>query len=318
MTEELDEIYRRASALDPSRPSESVRRKVLEHAAALAARPRPAANRPRWRPAVFGTLAAAGLAGLLIVPRVFNPHPPANSADTAVPAQIPPDADAPPGAGAPAMADAPPTAAGAPPFADAPSMNSAPAPSPLPPPQSAARSRTITPSDEQITVPEEDVQRLAEAKSRSAGELPQGASRLDPAAQLGAAAQRGAAARPGAAAQLGAAQPGLLAGQTAATAQPASPPTDPSAALRRAAETGDVQALRVILGAEVPIDAPDARGRTALMLAASGGQAESVDLLLAHGADPNAADANGTTPLKAALAADQPAIAAALRRAGAR
>jgi len=54
------------------------------------------------------------------------------------------------------------------------------------------------------------------------------------------------------------------------------------------------------------------------MLAAAGGQDESVDVLLAHGADPNAADANGTTPLKAALAADRPAIAAALRRAGAR
>jgi ankyrin repeat protein len=54
------------------------------------------------------------------------------------------------------------------------------------------------------------------------------------------------------------------------------------------------------------------------MLAASRGQAESVDVLLAHGADPNAVDANGTTPLKAALAADQPAIVAALRRAGAR
>jgi len=217
MTEELDEIYRRASALDPSRPSESVRRKVLEHAAALAARPRPAANRPRWRPAIFGTLAAAGLAGLLIVPRVFNPHPPANSADTAVPAQIPPDADAPPGAGAPAMAGAPPTAAGAPPFADAPSMNSAPAP--FRPPQGAAKFRAIAPADRQAAAPQEEV------------------------------------------------------GNTTASAQPASPQTEPSAALRRAAETGDVQALRVILGAEVPIDAPDARGRTALMLAASGGRA---------------------------------------------
>jgi hypothetical protein len=55
-----------------------------------------------------------------------------------------------------------------------------------------------------------------------------------------------------------------------------------------------------------------------LILAASRGQAESVDMLLAHGADPNAADANGTTALKAALAAGQPAIAASLRRAGAR
>jgi len=51
------------------------------------------------------------------------------------------------------------------------------------------------------------------------------------------------------------------------------PPTD-HAALRRAAETGDIQKLRAILGAEVRIDAPDARGRRPLMLAAAGGQAE--------------------------------------------
>jgi ankyrin repeat protein len=40
--------------------------------------------------------------------------------------------------------------------------------------------------------------------------------------------------------------------------------------------------------------------------------------LLANGADPNAADARGTTPLQAAVAGGQSAIAAALRRAGAR
>ena len=32
----VDDLYRRASALDPSRPSESVRSAVLEHAAKLA------------------------------------------------------------------------------------------------------------------------------------------------------------------------------------------------------------------------------------------------------------------------------------------
>ena len=77
-------------------------------------------------------------------------------------------------------------------------------------------------------------------------------------------------------------------------------------------------ALPILLDAPVSVDAPDSRGRTALLLAASRGQAESVDVLLAHGADPNAVDASGMTPLKAALGAGQPAIVAALRRAGAR
>jgi hypothetical protein len=241
LTEDLDEIYRRASALDPSRPSEKVRRKVLEHAAALAAAPpRPAANRARWRPAIFGTLAAAGLAGLLIMPRIFNPHAPAESVDTVAPAEAPPAVATPPLAGAPPRAD-------------------------------------------------------AEATPRTADASRKGASRLEAAAKSGAAAEN-----------------------TTASAQPASPQADPSAALRRAAESGDVQTLRAILGAPIRIDAPDARGRTALLLAASRGQAESVDVLLAHGADPNAADAHGATPLKAALAADRPAIVAALRRAGAR
>jgi hypothetical protein len=238
LTEDIDEIYRRASALDSSRPSETLRRKVLDHAAALtAAPPRPAAPRARWRPAVFGTLAAAALAGLLIMPRVFNPHPPSESAQT-----LPQ----------------------------------------TPPPEAAAKSRAIAPADE----PAADASRT-------------GASGPKAAAQPGAAPQLGAAA-------------------ATESARAASRPADRSATLRSAAETGDVRQLRALLGAQVRIDAPDARGRTALMLAALRGQAESVDLLLAQGADPNAADANGTTPLQAALAADQPAIVAALRRAGAR
>ena len=72
--EDVDDHYRRTSALDPSRPSESVRRAVLTYAAQLAA-DRAAQNDPAridsmrsaakqtWRrPAIFGTLAAAALA----------------------------------------------------------------------------------------------------------------------------------------------------------------------------------------------------------------------------------------------------------------
>jgi ankyrin repeat protein len=54
------------------------------------------------------------------------------------------------------------------------------------------------------------------------------------------------------------------------------------------------------------------------MLAVQHGRTDAVDALLAHGADPNAEDAHGTTPLEAAVAANQPAVVAALRRAGAR
>jgi ankyrin repeat protein len=88
--------------------------------------------------------------------------------------------------------------------------------------------------------------------------------------------------------------------------------------LRRAADSGDMQKLRVLLDQQVDIEARDASGRTALMLATLRGRAAAVDALLASGADPNAADASGTTPLQAAVANDQQAIAAALRRAGAR
>jgi ankyrin repeat protein len=95
-------------------------------------------------------------------------------------------------------------------------------------------------------------------------------------------------------------------------------PTDPAAALRRAAENGDVPGLQTLLDQQIDIEARDSSGRTALMLATLRGQIKAVDTLLAHGADPNAADAQGNTPLRIALAGDEPAIVVALRRAGAR
>jgi hypothetical protein len=97
--EDFDEYYRRVSRLDPSRPSESVRRTVLNHAAQLAAERtarrsaagRTAAGRRRWRPAIFGALAAAALAGLLVTPHFLAPRAPASrpAASPAVPASSP-------------------------------------------------------------------------------------------------------------------------------------------------------------------------------------------------------------------------------------
>jgi hypothetical protein len=86
-TDDVDDRYRRASASDPSRPDEAVRRSVLAHAARLAAqraatgagvplKARRAARQGRWRPAVVGTLAAAGLAALTIAPQFLTPRAP--------------------------------------------------------------------------------------------------------------------------------------------------------------------------------------------------------------------------------------------------
>ncbi len=86
-SDDADEQYRRASELDPSRPSEATRRAVLDHAARLAAeRARRDARRrwgvalaPAWRPAIVGTIAAAILAGVLIAPQFLAPTAPPES-----------------------------------------------------------------------------------------------------------------------------------------------------------------------------------------------------------------------------------------------
>src|SRR5450755_1328157 len=100
---DIDDEYRRASAQDPSQPSDSTRRTILAHAAALAAQRaagkdpvsadfrRPAANQSSWRPALIGTLAAAGLAGLLITPLFLPSRGPISSeTSTAVSGKSPP------------------------------------------------------------------------------------------------------------------------------------------------------------------------------------------------------------------------------------
>ena len=87
-SDDSDEQYRKASGLDPSRPSEATRRAVLEHAARLAAeRARRNARRrwllallaPTWRPAIVGTLAAAVLIGVVIAPQFLMPIAPPGS-----------------------------------------------------------------------------------------------------------------------------------------------------------------------------------------------------------------------------------------------
>jgi hypothetical protein len=281
--DDADEFYRHASSLDPSRPSESVRQVVLEHAAQLAAHRaaqqaptrihtrRPAAKQGWRRPAIFGTLAAAALAGVLVAPR-FLVEPPA-APTPAVGPSLPQDASA--------VAPVEATTAAGKPRVDM--LASAPPTAPPPAPVTAPRApvaRTAAPTTHRY---------LAETGSLT-GAAPAIAAQNSLAKAQSSAAPMGAVAHP----------------------------TDPAAALRRAAEIGDVPGLQTLLDEHIEIEARDSSGRTALMLATLRGQIKAVDTLLAHGADPNTADAQGNTPLQIALAGDESAIAAALQRAGAR
>jgi hypothetical protein len=266
--EDVDDRYRRAAALDPSRPSDSVRRAVHRHAAQLAGRR--TARRKWWQPAAVGTLAAAALAGLLMTPHFLTPTPPA-----------------------------PPT-------------SSAPAPAPAPVPAPAA---------DEATPRQPDVSAQTSV-APAAPHVP--AAKVAP-TENAVGARAGASNTPSLAGAQSARRTAQgMAGERDANAAPrrqsALPPraTDRTVALQRAAESGDLAGLQLLLEENAPVDARDSSGRTPLMLATLNGQGRAVDALLAHGADPNAADIDGTTPLQAAVAANQPTIAAALRRAGAR
>jgi hypothetical protein len=336
--DEADALYRQASALDSSRPNEAVRRAVLEHAAQLATQ-RAARNssrrgaapllvRPRAlsRPALFGTLAAGVLAGLLAFWRPLLHRAPTEAGAPVLEAEL----------------KAPPPAAPVSPFPQAPSN------SPTPPSsESFARSNVAgasqTPPHVQTSIAasgQEPRQESAQESARESAQASAGESARESAARelaqasaarLLAENRSNAADSSGAdssAADSSAADSSAVSGAPAAARSPAPPlvakaarpavAPDPADVLRHAAAAGDLAAVERLLGTQVNIDARDAAGRTALMLATLQGQTDAVLALLAHGADPNAADASGTTPLQAATAGGQTAIVTALRRYGAR
>ena len=300
--EDLDDFYRRASALDASRPAPGTREAILAYAEQLAASRAGSAPTVRrgaalpairhalrsfWRPAVFGTFAAAALAGLLVAPHWLGsgaaPHevPLAQSvstADVAARAAPPPELPAAPESSGSAGKVGPPA-----PF-----------------PQSAQDGRSAA-----LGKPHAAPRRADSSRQESM----QAVGGVD--APVASRAVQAKALTPAAAAA------------TAAAAAPAArangePSTDPGEAVRRAAEAGDLPRLAQSLQAANGIDSRDAAGRAALMRATRAGQLQAVNLLLVHGADPNIADAGGTTPLQAARDAGQTAIAAALQRHGAR
>jgi hypothetical protein len=282
----VDDRYRRASALDPSRPGEAVRRAILTHAAQLASQRsgtvagsavkfrRSAASRA-WRVGIFGTLAAAAIAGIVVAPRFLTPGGAPSAASTRSVERLVPNS--------PRVASAPPTRA----------VES--------PPAAAAVRREGT------RVPEASAS-VGRSSDGARAQLQEEPARPKPDAAPLSAQSVARQAPP----------QQLVAARAAAPAPQADRTGNAAAALRHAAELGDLAALQGLLGKQTDVDARDPSGRTALMLATLRGHTEAVVALLAHGADPNAADAQGITPLAAAAAGDQPAIVAALQRYGAR
>ena len=289
--DDADEHYRRASELDPSRPSEATRRAVLEHAARLAAeRARRGARRRwplagatlRWQ-AIVGTAAAAALAGVMIAPQFLAPSAPSGS----------PQAPAAASATRELRQQSAPAPVESEHFVS--QAVNAPERAPIPPSTRRVPLRQSAPA----------------AAAPTASERSPGAGDAMPALQ---AVIVNAAAR-------SAAAPTASASRAAPVVRaPAAPPPEQAGpeALRHAAAAGDLTALKGALAGGSDIDARDAEGRTALMLATLNGRADAVAELLARGADPSGADAHGTTPLQAAVAADEREIIAMLRRYGAR
>jgi hypothetical protein len=302
--DEIDDRYRRASERDPSRPAEAVRRRVLEYAAQVAAQragsppsaaPRAVRRRQSvwWRPAAaFGTLAAAVVAGLVIAPR-FLIAPVSQTAHA-------PQASAP-----------------------QPSAQEASA-------QAERREHKLSVESPPAATLSYQSREMPEAAPPVVSSVQPAAKSVAPARQAAAAAANSpsAAADVAETAQVSGGAPAdartqeviVTGARRAAAPPPAANVTDPAAAFRRAAETGDLGALDRLFGMQPQpdINARDAAGRTPLMLAILHGQTSVVSALLAYGADPNAADGHGTTPLQAAQAAGRPAIIAALQRYGAR
>ena len=77
-------------------------------------------------------------------------------------------------------------------------------------------------------------------------------------------------------------------------------PAQQTAALRDAAEKGDLAAVLQLTQAKVDVNAKDAKGRTPLMLAAANGHAEVARALIRAKANVNARSRNGETALMAA------------------
>jgi len=186
-SDDIDSFYRRASALDPSRPSDRTRQAVLAHARKVAASDIRTNTKLRWRevwwrPAVFGTLAAAGLAGLLALPQILTPRVAPRTTDATAQLSEPAAGSAATGAQTTQVAR---------PSADKPTMSPLAAPArttAAPAPMASPREPTAAPPAPATAAPAPAAARQAPATPPAAEALP-----AAPAPPAPAAAKRSAA-----------------------------------------------------------------------------------------------------------------------------
>jgi hypothetical protein len=319
--DELDAEYRRLASHDTSVPSESVRQAVHAYAARLARERREQQaesvggarvreRRVAWRGALFGTLAAAAIAGIMVAPRLLSLRaPPAASAAGSLPA--PPTSEA-----RRALVASDEAVHAEPPPAPSPQLAKA-APSHVRPATPPAREPTGLGDHTVAEGLAADASAKAEERSRQSVQetVVTGARAPTPAAGRPAdsTAADSAAAAPGA--NRARAQSESLAG---VRPEETDSPSSLGSGLLGAARQGDVTSARGFLADGADVNARDGTGRTPLLVTVLAGHADMVDLLLQSGADPNLADAHGLTPLRAAEAGGNTSLAATLRAHGAK
>ena len=327
--DELLARYSQARALDDARPGPHLRAAVLAHARSVAAAqlaPRTeASNSPSWRMQALGSLAVIGLVGMLYLQ--FDRGSQEEREVALGAGSRPAEAPAPAAAQAPALA-----------------------PAPTPPP---TRSTTRPPAQAQESTPDTRLAKAAEiaAAPRSAQDV---AKPLADSPKANAAQHQEADAAPSPAPNLALAQvpapvpaalpapapvqaalpvvpapraapalanlaaAGASSSAALASRRDAGEAAPQGAALRVAAQLGDIARLDALLAQGAPLEAADAAGRTPLLLAVMQGRREAVARLLAAGANAQAQDREGVTALRYAQSRAFAEIEALLRQHGAR
>jgi ankyrin repeat protein len=290
---------------DEGGPSEAVRRAILdnasrmavEHARSQSGRRRSAMLPSRRRNTIFGALAAAVFAGLLVVPMLRAPVIHRQS-----PVAAPPNWESAP---QPVQAPAPQSAQPpAPRLAELERSNST--------LRGAGAQRRITAEADKPKEAAGPASSSSNYGSQAKTE-PQavGGGLPSPAVPPAAPAMQAPASD---AASAIAAAPAPSSGQLARATTSS---VGRGESLRAAAAAGDLAAVNALLGSSLDVNARDRSGRTALMLAILNGHADVVEALLARGADLDAVDSSGARPLQMARAKGNEEIIDSLLRAGA-